>query len=201
MLSIKDQIIQNEPVLVFPGDRLGVIEEFQPGPYTYEENGEIRSAVLGIPRFSSKNYMIQVLPRPPTAPIPRKGDIVIGQVAHTGSQIATINIFYINGKEVFPTYTAIIHISQVSKGYISNMEDAYKSGDIIRARVVNGKTIPVQIETLESNHGVIFSRCSKCGDVLVKLGKDKLKCNSCQRTEKRKTAVDYGRAGKDIKYY
>ncbi len=201
MISIKKQIIQNEPVLVFPGDELGVIEEFQPGPYTYEEEGIIRSAVLGIPRFSNKDYTIEVLPRTSTAPVPRKGDIVIGQVGHTGSQIATINIFYINGIEVFPTYTSIIHISQVSKGYISNMEDAYKSGDIVRARVVNGKTIPIQIETLDSNQGVIFSRCSRCGDVLVKLGKDKLKCNSCQRTEKRKTAIDYGRAGKDIKYF
>ena len=200
MLSIKKQILNNEPILVFPGDKLGVVEEFQPGPYTYEEEGVIKSAVLGVPRFSNKDYTLQILPRTSTSPIPKRGDIVIGQVAHTGSQIATINIFYINGVEVYPTYTAIIHISQVSRGYISSMEDAYKAGDIVRARVVNGKTIPIQIETLESNEGVIFSRCSKCGDFLVKLGKDKLKCNSCQRTERRKTAIDYGRAGKDIKY-
>ena len=200
LAEIREKILQNEPIILFPGDEIGVIEEFQPGNYTFEEDGLVKSAALGIPRFNSRYYRVEILPRPSTAPVPRRGDLAIGQIVHTGSQIATVAIHYINGISVIPTYTAIIHISQVSRGFLSNMDDAYRSGDIIRAKIVSGRTIPVQIETLDSNLGVVYSLCSKCGSPLHKLGRDKLKCSNCERTERRKTAIDYGRAGKDIKY-
>jgi exosome complex RNA-binding protein Csl4 len=38
---------------VFPGEKLAVIEEFNEGPGTYQEEGEIRSTEIGISKLDT----------------------------------------------------------------------------------------------------------------------------------------------------
>ena len=36
-----------EDKIVMPGDKIGIIEQYLPGEGTYDDNGDIKSAVLG----------------------------------------------------------------------------------------------------------------------------------------------------------
>ena len=43
-----------------PGDKLAVVEEFEPGEGTYEVNGEIRASILGKINIDNKNKLITI---------------------------------------------------------------------------------------------------------------------------------------------
>ena len=45
---------------VMPGDKLGIIEQYLLGKGTYEDNGEIKSSVLGNVQIDSKMRTITV---------------------------------------------------------------------------------------------------------------------------------------------
>lgn len=178
--------------LVFPGTRLSVIEEFHPGPGTYSDGEYVYSAVIGNVVIDYKNHEISVLTKPKTAILPKNGDIALGGVVNVSRQMITLAINYINNHEIYPTYTCIIHVSQVSKNYLENADEAVCLGDIVRCKFIDTKTIPLQGTMIGSQLGVILASCSKCGTRLNKIGRDKLSCPHCGNIERRKTAIDYG---------
>jgi exosome complex component CSL4 len=65
-------------LFVVPGDRLGVIEEFTPGPGTYVEDGIIHSEVTGRTLLDMLNKQVSVYPLVQKAAIPQVGNIVTG---------------------------------------------------------------------------------------------------------------------------
>ena len=46
---------RNEEKIVMPGDKLGIIEQYVPGEGTYDDDGEIKSSVLGNVKINQKN--------------------------------------------------------------------------------------------------------------------------------------------------
>lgn len=179
---------------VLPGDRLGTIEEFVPGEGTYEENSEVYAASAGFVLIDHVDKEIKVYKPGIVKPvIPRVGDVVLGKVAHVQSQMASVEIFQINKNFVSPPFTGVIHISQVSKTFTNVMPDAYKVGDVIRARVIRAITIPIQLSTIGKKFGALLAFCSLCGGVLQRQGEGKLRCVNCDHIETRKAAIDYRR--------
>jgi len=83
---------QKSGQFVVPGDRLGVIEEFVPGPGTYEENGTIYSFATGRALVDVLNKQVSVFPKTRFLPVPKVGSIVIGQVRDAQSKIAVVRI-------------------------------------------------------------------------------------------------------------
>ncbi|RLI19553.1 RNA-binding protein, partial [Candidatus Bathyarchaeota archaeon] len=59
--------------LVFPGDKLAVIEEFLNGPGAYEEDGVVRSAELGDVKFDLERREVRVSKRTRTPILPVEG--------------------------------------------------------------------------------------------------------------------------------
>jgi len=175
---------------VVPGEKLGVIEEFMPGPGTYVHNGTIYSKITGRTLVDVLSKKVSVYPH--TAPVPRVGSIVIGQVYNVQSKIAIIRIWRIGKKLLSGFFSGILHISDVSRGYVEHMHDVYKTGDIVRAKVISEKNRAYHLSTAEKNLGVIYAFCSGCGH-LLNLERGRLKCPRCGNIEKRKVASDYGR--------
>ena len=66
--------------IVLPGEKIGVIEEFLLGEGTYEEEGVIRSQVLGEARLDLERKLAVVRPRTRTPIFPREGSKVVGEV-------------------------------------------------------------------------------------------------------------------------
>ncbi len=179
-------------LFVVPGDRLGVIEEFTPGPGTYVENGIIHSEVTGRTLLDMLNKQVSVYPLVQKASIPKVGSIVYGLVTDVKSKQAILRIFQIGDKMLSGFFTGMLHISSVSRGYVENMFNVSKTGDIMRAKVISTKNRAFFLSTAEKDLGVVYALCSICGNVLQP-GNRGMQCASCRNVEGRKIPPDYGR--------
>ncbi len=178
--------------LVLPGDFIGTSEEFLPGPGTYEADGSICAANVGIVQVNSKERSVSVLPRTDVPPIPNEGNIVIGRILDLKGSVALVDIACIKGQEdraiAIPEQGAI-HISNVKNAYVKDLSYEFGYQDIVRAKVIDAKTL--RLSTDGRDLGVIKAFCSKCTTALKRKG-DKLECPKCKHTETRKIAEDYG---------
>ncbi len=179
---------------LLPGDNICVVEEALPGEGTYEADGNVLATVTGTVFLDKRKRTVSIFPRVRKPLVPKKGDIVIGQAENVNKHMCAVAVKYINGQSVSPTYSAIMHISQTTRAYLDSMFDAIKEGDIIRGKVVDAHTIPLQFTTTYNEYGVIYALCSKCGEKLRYLRRGTLKCDNCENIEPRKVAEDYGRA-------
>ncbi|MGA8904394.1 MAG: exosome complex RNA-binding protein Csl4 [Candidatus Bathyarchaeia archaeon] len=180
-----------QPVL--PGDKLGVVEQFLPGVGTYEEEGTIYANFTGTAKIDLKNKRVTVVPTTRIPQLPKEGTTVLASVIHAQEKMATVNIWKIDGKALQNPFTAILHISSSSPRYERNMSDVCKSGDILRARVIDMTNRIPKLTTAGRGLGVIKAFCSKCGAALEFTNR-KLQCPSCGNLESRRLAEDYGQA-------
>jgi len=176
--------------LVVPGERLGVIEEFTPGPGTYTEQGVVHSKIVGCALLDMLNKKVSVYPLARVASVPRMGSIVTGQVSDMQSKRATLRIFKIGEKNLTGFFSGILHVSEASPRYVETMFDVCKTGDIMRAKVVSEKNRTYHLSTADSDLGVMLAFCSACGHVLT-LAKQNMQCGKCGKIEMRKAASDY----------
>ncbi len=174
------------------GDLLGVVEEFIPGPGTYEANGRIYATFNGIKRIDRQRLEVSVQPvKKKEIIVPQVGDSVIAEVVFARKQSALLRIFKIKNHFLFDTYDGILHVSNMSASYLANVDDGFKPTDIVRAKVMSKNEFEYELTTKYPELGVIYAECSNCGTVLVREGND-LKCNLCGYPNPRKFAKDYG---------
>jgi exosome complex component CSL4 len=176
---------------VFPGEKLAVIEEYNDGPGTYQEEGEIRSAMIGKSRLDQEKRALLVKKATPDIITPEKDMEIIAEVGSVARKDARIEIFMLDGKLIYPTYSGVVHISDISRDYVKNIDTALKSGDIIKGKLVNVVNRLNQTSLEGPEYGVIYAYCSRCGGLLEQK-QGKLICPDCGRVERRKTAKSYG---------
>jgi len=176
---------------VAPGDRLGVIEEFTPGPGTYVEHGTIHSKITGRTLLDMLNKKVSVYPLIPAVSVPRTGSVVMGQVLDVKSKTAVLRILKVGNRPLSGFFTGVLYISDVSQSYVETMFNACKTGDIMRAKVISEKNRTFHLSTAENNLGVVDAFCSQCGHVLLLRGL-RMSCLKCGNIEKRKVTSDYG---------
>lgn len=179
--------------LVAPGDRLGVIEEFQAGRGTYIDKGVIYSRILGKAVVDLERKKIIVQPKTRVPSIPRKGAIILGEVQQVQDKMATIKMLSINGEKLNRPYTAILHISYAVRGFLKSLQNAIRPGDLVKASIIGDENLPYQLTTAGRSFGVVKAYCTGCGAPLT-YNKDKkiLECEKCGRSERRKMSEDYG---------
>jgi len=175
---------------VCPGSKLAVIEEFFPGKWTYEEGGDIRSMITGHMLIDIPNRTISVYPSVRLPLVPRKGSVVIGRVTEVHEKVVEMRILMINKKRSFGSFLGLIHISNISGSFIRKASDAFKPGDVVRAKVIGTANGVFHLSTEGRRFGVIYAFCSHCGHPLVSID-GSLKCPLCKRAERRKIASDH----------
>jgi len=183
---------QKSGQLVVPGDRLGVIEEFESGPGTYVDEGTIYSLTTGRALMDVLNKKVSVYPSVKASGFPKVGNVVVGQVQEVQSKQATIRIFQVGNRVLSGFFSGLLHISDVSPRYVESMYDVCKAGDIIRAKVISDKNRVFHLSTNDRDLGVVYAFCSRCGHVLS-LRKFRMRCPECENMERRKYAQDYGK--------
>ena len=181
-----------ENKIVLPGDQISTCEELSPGEGTFEENGVIRAARLGV--FSVDKKLKKALVKPLTS-IPvmlKRGDIVLAEVTSVRSNMVIANVIHVIGEKrsISGDTNGTLHVSEISRGYVKDPSSEYAPGDIIRAKVTQVKP-SVQLATWEKDLGVIKAMCTRCRHPLVRKG-NILECENCRNRERRKTAIDYG---------
>ncbi len=178
--------------IVLPGDKLYVVEEFLPGKGTYSyHDGWVRASVIGEPVIDMIQRMVSIRNYSGKPCYPRPGDIVVGVITSLSDDIAFLDIFLIENKISGSTsFTGVLHVSQASEKFIKSMYEAYRLGDIVRARVLNDKS-PFQLSTKGVQFGVIAALCSRCGGLLKRKSDDSLECPVCGSIEPRKVSIKY----------
>jgi exosome complex component CSL4 len=194
-MTKKDQKAKGKK-LIFPSAKIGVEEEFLPSTGTYldKDSHEVRAAVFGEKYIDKKYYRAKVYSIPSGSKVPRRYDTVVGVVVKAGKNVARFDVIFVNGKRVEPAYSAIMHISDASRDYVRSFDSFYGNGDLVRATVIDAKSIPIQLEAKKNDTGVIYSLCEKCGEETTKIKRNSLKCTSCGWKQTRNTAIDYGRS-------
>jgi exosome complex component CSL4 len=177
---------------VFPGEELAVIEEYNKGEGSYQDDGLVRSEELGETRLNKEKRALEVKKVTKKLNLPVEGSIVIAEAGSVTRRDARVDIFRLNGKKVAPTYTGVIHVNDVAREFGRDLEQGLKSGDIVRAVVANTKNRIIQLSLAAPEYGVVYAYCSRCGGIL-EMDKGKLTCPKCKRTERRQYAKSYGK--------
>lgn len=178
--------------LIFPGDYIATSEEYIPGEGTYEEDGNIFSALIGSLNLNRVEMLAVVLPRGKCPVYLKDNDVVIGRVTKILKGYVFVEIYYSNGNErkVTGETNARLHISRISGKYIKDAMQAFSENDIIRAVVISTEP-SLEISTARDDLGIIKSACHGCGETFtVETGK--LTCTNCEIILRRKIAGDYG---------
>ena len=178
---------------VVPGDDICIIEEFLPGIGTYEDNGIVKSAFIGEVSIDMNLRVISVKPKVRIPILPSRGTVVYGVVAVVKDEYAIIRIIAeANGHKYQNVFTGLLHITQASEGFVKNLYEVLRVGDLIKAKVLNDNP-PYNLTIKEKKLGIVLAFCGRCGSILDKSNNDILKCPKCGNTEKRKLSMDYGK--------
>lgn len=188
MTSLKEKVPQR---FVSPGEQVGVIEEFLPGAGTYVENGGIYASASGILQLDPRRREILVKPKTHRPQMPRVGDIIVGEVVNTSDKTLSVKIQEINGNITESSLTGIMHVSDIARGYVKSVNDAFRVGDIIRARVISTKNREYHLNSTEDRLGVLKANCVYCGHILT-VNRRTLRCSNCGEIGRRKLASDFG---------
>jgi exosome complex component CSL4 len=170
---------------VSPGDPVGVIEEFLQGQGVYEDDGTLFALTTGHLVVDLKQREIAVRRTVRTPLIPKRGDIVQGTVRSVQDRTMMMKILQIDGTPLKTPFTGVMHVSDVSRGYVKTMRDAFKPGDVIQARVISTVNREHHLSTQGEGMGVISAVCSRCGGELEGQG-NRFRCTLCNRIERRK---------------
>ena len=176
---------------VFPGEKLAVIEEFSDGEGTYEADGQVRSAELGDVKLNQRERTVEVDKKTKELNLPVEGTEVIAETGSVTRRDARVDIFKVGKKRAEPTWTGVLHASDVAREYSRDLEMALRNGDVIKAKIVNTKNRLIQLSMAGPEYGVVYAYCSRCGNLLERQ-KGRLTCPKCNRVERRQTARTYG---------
>jgi len=189
MASLRGKLLQR---FVTPGEQLGVIEEFLPGSGTYVDDGEIYASEAGALQLDARRREILIQPKTRRPRVPKVGDIVVGQVVNASDKTLSMRVDQIDGEETNSGLTGIMHVSDIIRGYVKSVNDAYRVGDIVRARVISTKNREYHLTTEEDRLGVLKAACVYCGHPLT-LQRRRLRCSNCGEVGQRKIASDFGK--------
>ncbi len=179
---------------VLPGEAIGFSEEFMPGDWTFEEEGNIIASVTGNVKFDMKERKINVIPLVSVPPEVKNGDAVIGQIWELKPQLALVDVIKIKGVErTLPgQIRGAIHISKTREGYVSELSKEFAVGDVVLAKVQSTDREPLELTTISKEMGVIKAFCLRCGGPMEPF-KHGLRCLECKHIEPRKVSSEYGK--------
>jgi exosome complex component CSL4 len=175
---------------VVPGEKLGVVEEFDPGRGTVEVDGIVYSSQTGKAALDPKRHVVTVKPMTGSVVVPEEGSSIIGVVEKIQEKMAIINIIVVDGKKMPLPFTGMLHISNSSPRFERIMGDVCKPNDMIRAKVIDTSQRIPKLTTVGRDLGVIKAYCSRCGGELVLSGHI-LRCSICRNVERRRLAEEF----------
>ncbi|MGC8568434.1 MAG: exosome complex RNA-binding protein Csl4 [Nitrososphaeria archaeon] len=170
-------------MIAVPGDKVGVIEAFEPeGEYKLVD-GDIVATVLSNVIIDKKEKKVRI--QPIKKGTIKEGDIVIGRVDYIQRPFGFVTIISALNKDISTDIKGMIYI---------NPEEEYPpvlEGSIIRARVAKLSAGVIILTVEDENLGVIESYCNFCGGPLTRRGKNTARCSWCGRVLKVKLAPDF----------
>jgi exosome complex component CSL4 len=181
-----------EKKLVLPGDHLSSAEEAEPGENTYSENDEVYSAGVGedasVPGKAEVRRRGRSLKKPvvgmnvycviiKASPNKAIGGCISAEEAEGGSR----------GVE----FEAVLPVTAIRSGYVRDLRDEVKIGDIIKAKIQKVERTGYEINMFPGDCGVLCAFCPKCRSRMDE--KERIfNCPKCFWKERRKLPLKEG---------
>jgi exosome complex component CSL4 len=184
--------------MTMPGEEITTSEEYMPGNGTYERNGIIFAAIIGKIEFNEGEKTVSVK-EARRARVLKPGDIILGEVGTVTNNLVNISISGLENSDrhIGTGETGVIHISKITESYTEDVRKEYRSGDLVRAKVMQA-TPSLQLSSREPEFGVLKGRCGRCRTILTN-NSGKLYCAECEKYEHRKLASDFGKFTPEFK--
>ena len=179
---------------ILPGDQIASIEEFEAGKNTYVSDGTVRSTAVGTRIYDFKRRLAKI--DKINAPmLPKIGDIVVGYIEMLFGSMMSVRILYIDDKKSIAGFSAIAsaRISGYGRERDRRTRIIFRTGDIIRGRIISLLNSSIHITIDEKEFGVIYTLCFNCGGDTVRVNNNNIKCVECGVNEDRKLTIDYGK--------
>jgi len=179
---------------ILPGDQIASIEEFEAGKNTYVSDGTVRSTAVGTRIYDFKKRLAKI--DKINAPmLPKIGDIIVGYIEMLFGSMMSVRILYIDDKKSIAGFSAIAsaRISAYGRERDRRTRTIFRTGDIIRGRVISLLNSSIHITIDEKEFGVIYTLCFNCGGDTVRVNNNNIKCVECGVNEDRKLTIDYGK--------
>ncbi len=186
---------ESESKMVFPGTFLGAEEEYLAGKNAgVDDYGNIVACTVGKKETIARNRSIEIK-KPGKNALPfEPNDIILGRISLVKENSAMVEIDSAerNGmeKKILRGVAAIM-IRMVDAGFVRQLSDKFRIGDIVKAKIVSVSSCGIDCSTADDREfGVIKAFCKKCRQPLQLFGMQ-LKCLNCGNTETRKISSDY----------
>lgn len=179
-----------------PGTPLAYSEELLPGAGTYDDGTQIRAAVYGTQHIDPETMAVTIRPAGRGVASIERGDIIVGQVTYIKPEaLASVKVIAVRGKEgrsLLQPIEATLHASKIDARFVKYVDDEYRGGDLVRAKVISLKGGP-QLATDKPDLGCVKA-WSADGVPLVRDGNsaNRLKDPETGQIHYRKLASDYG---------
>ena len=169
-----------------PGEKIASIEEYEAGENTYDDGDMVRSTVVGTTNMDKKDRIVTVS-KTQSQLMPKAGDIITGTVAAVMSSMIAVSIDYINGVPSKSGVECICSTRNLRKRTVALVND------IVTLKIISQNNGTLHAAINESNLGVLFTKCRKCGQVVLSY-RDAVKCKECSWIDDRKLSSDFGKA-------
>ncbi len=170
-------------LIALPGEKLGVIEAFEPKGEFIVKNGYIYATKLSEVKIDKKQKIIEIRPLKKSAF--NIGNLVVAKVDYVQKPFAFVTIVSALNEGLAADLKGMIYFDDDFE-YMPVTE-----GSIIRAKII-GISAGVLMLSIEGPElGILEAYCNYCGGPLVIRGRNSAKCIWCGRILKLKLASDF----------
>ncbi|KAJ2036787.1 hypothetical protein GGI13_001927 [Coemansia sp. RSA 455] len=187
------------PVVVTPGRRLGVEQEYEAGTGTYVRNGVIYSSILGTKTISGDEgsddakATVSVERSNTKFAIPVIGSEILGRVVRMNPRAASVAIMMVGSTPCQEDFQGVVRVQDIraTEKDLVQMIESFRPGDIIRAEVISlGDQRSYYLATVKNEHGVVFAQ-STDGNSMVPISWEEMQDPKTLVVEKRKCAKTF----------
>ncbi|MEK6942045.1 MAG: exosome complex RNA-binding protein Csl4 [archaeon] len=181
--------------LIFPGTFLSFGEEYLPGNNAFENaEGDICSAAVGEAEFDDQQKIVNVRSVARNLEPLDAGSLVFGRIGLVTESKVFVDIFKAesNGSpRMVPGASSVLMVFNVMNGYVESLEEMFKVGDLVKAKVMAVNRFTVELETKsDESLGIIKGFCTSCKEPVRKFDNG-FKCPVCAQPANRKFSSDY----------
>lgn len=180
--------------LVLPGDHLSSAEEAEPGDNTYSERDEVYSAGVGENASVPGKAEVRGKGRSLRKPTIGMGVYCVIIKCSPNKAIAgCISADEAEGGARGVEFEAVLPVTAIRSGYVRDLRDEVKIGDIIRAKIQKVERTGYEISMFGSDCGVLCAFCPKCRERMDEKERIFI-CPQCFWKERRKLPLKEGEA-------
>ncbi|MEM3670964.1 MAG: exosome complex RNA-binding protein Csl4 [Thermoprotei archaeon] len=175
--------------IVVPGESVGVAEEYVPDGNVVEDNGILRSLVVGSVQKNDEKHTVSVSRLSKGLMLPEKGEILYGVVTDVKPKMVSLDIVSSSDKPFANPFLGLLPVSMIDERRVETAEECFIPGDVVLCKVVSEKP-PYVVSTKSPDLGVIKASCRECGSEL-QLGPGGLVCALNHHSDTRKLSSKF----------